>query len=116
MATRFPGGFVQPILQSMLALAMSARILFADVHPSNSADRVAAIVACTRELLVSVWHELRPECKLKRPVFHCGCHHAGTHCRFGSCANVSVCRCESKHATFRQVPSQRSVNRVWRRD
>jgi hypothetical protein len=112
MATRFPGDLVQPILQSMLALAMSTRIVFADVHPSNSADRVAMIVARTRELLVSVWHELRPECKLRRPVFHCGCHHAGTHRRFGSCANVSVCRCESKHACFRQVPIRTSVTRI----
>jgi hypothetical protein len=103
MVTRFPDSFVRSIQQSLHALAMSARIVFADVHPSGGSERVSQIVAFTRHLLGAVWGGLRKECKLRRPVFHCGYHHSGTHRRFGSCANVAVHRCEAKHASFRQV-------------
>lgn len=67
MVTRFPDSFVRSIQQSLHALAMSARIVFADVHPSGGSERVSQIVAFTRHLLGAVWGGLRKECKLGRP-------------------------------------------------
>ena len=87
-----------------MALAMSARIVFADAHPGgvDGEERVRSTVAITRQLLDKVWGDLKG-CNTNRPVHHAGYHHSETHREYGSCANVEVHRFEAKHAQFRKV-------------
>ena len=103
MIKRFGHRFVRFILESLLAVAMSAQTVFAQSHPVDAAKRVGAVIIFTRELINRVWGGLRKECNLNRPVHHCGFHHSRAFQQYGPLANLSVARFEALHGLFRQV-------------
>ena len=107
---QFGAGFVVDLRVSLLALSMSARIIFADSHPGGDegVERVRSTVEITRSFLDKVWGDLQ-DCNTNRPVWHAGYHYSVTHDKFGSCANVAVHRFEAKHAAFRKVTSTSSL-------